>query len=111
MPSVAGAKTRAKNFSKGFTEFITHYNVLPLAIGVVIGTAANDLVGKVVNGLITPLISLLQPNSNLATWEVNVNGAIFKIGEVADATISFAIVALVVYIIAKLILRQDPPQK
>ena len=44
---------------KEFKEFIMRGSVLDLAVGVVIGSAFTAIVTQVVEGLITPLISLI----------------------------------------------------
>ena len=44
---------------KEFKEFIMRGSVLDLAVGVVIGSAFTAIVTQVVEGLITPLVSLI----------------------------------------------------
>ncbi len=95
----------------GFFEFVHHYGVFPLAIGVVVGTAVNDLVKFIVDGLVSPFIALVTPGATLATYQIEFNGSVFKIGAVVDAFLNFFFVALVVYLVVKLLLRQDIVKK
>lgn len=108
---VRPARPSFRGVISGFFEFVHHYGVFPLAIGVVIGTAVNDLVKVVVEGLISPFIALLTPGATLASYQVEFNGSIFKVGAVIDAFLNFLFVALIVYIVVKLLLRQDIVKK
>jgi large conductance mechanosensitive channel len=97
----------APRFITGFFDFITQYGVIPLAIGVVIGSAVNDLVKTIVDGITTPLISLLTPSKHLETWQVTFHGAVFKFGAVINSLISFFTIAIIVYLVVKVVIRKD----
>jgi len=101
--------TAAKKKSTGFTSFLHQYNVIPLAIGVVIGTAVNDLVKVLVGSLFTPLVSLLTPKGLLQDLELTVPGtdATFAIGAAVNGLIGFLIVFFLVYLFAKYVLRNE----
>lgn len=92
---------------RGFVHFISQYGILPLAIGVVVGNAVNDLVKSLVDGLITPFISLIAPEAKLQTIQFVFRGSTFKVGMVINAVLSFLVVALVVYFGVRVILRRD----
>ena len=100
-------KQKQENILKGFKHFIGQYGILPLAIGVVIGNAVNDLVKVLVDGLIGPFIGLLAPESAIQNLQFVVGGSTFKVGAVIYATITFLVVALVVYLVVRFILRRD----
>jgi large conductance mechanosensitive channel len=85
----------------GYRQFLADYGVLPLAIGVVVGSAVNDFVKSIVDGLLTPLIALVSPGSRLQNLQFEVHGAVFKIGMVINAALSFMSVFLVVYLVVK----------
>lgn len=91
----------------GFRRFISDYGILPLAIGVVIGNAVNDLVKTLVDGFITPLIGLISPQSTLQNLQFTVNHSVFKVGAIINATLSFIVIALVIYVFAKIILHNE----
>ena len=101
----------SKRVVSGFFEFIQQYGVLPLAIGVVIGGAVNDLVQRIVSGLISPLISLISPSTSLSAWQITVRSSVFKPGLVIDGLINFFSVALVIYVFVRVVLRQELPKK
>ena len=91
---------------KEFKEFIMRGSVLDLAVGVVIGSAFTAIVTQVVEGLITPLISLIFV---LTTGKKSADDALgalvykveFNIGSVISALITFLITAFVLFLIVK----------
>lgn len=99
--------SKSRDFVVGFRSFIRDYGVLPLAIGVVIGSAVNDLVKTLVDGLVSPFIGLIAPSAKLQSLQIIFHGSTFKIGAVVNALLTFITIALVVYISAKVILRKD----
>jgi large conductance mechanosensitive channel len=101
----------AKKMAGGFMEFVHQYNVLPLAVGVVIGVAVNDLVKVIVDGLVSPLVALVTPDGVLAELSFKIGESVFMYGAVIDAFIRFLSVALVVYVVVRLVLKQDPSKK
>lgn len=86
---------------KEFKDFAMKGNVIDLAIGVVIGAAFGKIVSSLVDDVITPLIlnpALKAANlSNIADLKI---GAV-KYGSFLSATISFIIVAFVLFLIVK----------
>lgn len=94
-------------FVRGFRDFFSQYGVLPLAVGVVIGSAVNDLVKSLVENLITPLIALVTPEGKLQNLQVTFHGSTFHIGLAINALLSFIVVAWVVYLAAKFVLRNE----
>ena len=82
---------------KEFKEFIMRGSVLDLAVGVVIGSAFTAIVTQVVEGLITPLISLIfvlttgkkSADDALGALVYKVEGVEFNIGSVISALIIF----------------------
>jgi large conductance mechanosensitive channel len=81
-----------------------------LAIGVVIGVAVNDLVKAIVDGLVSPFVALVTPDGVVADLSFTIGESEFMYGSVIDAVIRFLSVALVIYVVVKKVLRQEPPQ-
>lgn len=96
---------------KEFVSFLKQYGVVGLAIAVIIGGKLNELVTSFVNDLLMPL--LLQPALQAANVDdirkLSYNGILY--GKVAGAAIDFTIVALVVFLIAKFILKEETVTK
>lgn len=94
-------------FTRGFMDFIRQYNVIPLAIAVVLGNAINDVIKVLVEGIITPFISLFVPSTSLQEYQWTSHGSTFQVGAVINAVISFLVVAFVVYVFAKKVLHDE----
>jgi large conductance mechanosensitive channel len=90
-----------------FLQFLKQYSVIGLAIGVIIGSKAGELVKAVVDGLMMPLIGLVLPSGD---WQSLVVGP-FQIGIVLAALINFTIVAYLVFLFAKMVLREESVAK
>ncbi|MDL9981226.1 large conductance mechanosensitive channel protein MscL [Microbacterium sp. ASV49] len=89
---------------KGFKEFITRGNVIDLAVAVVIGAAFSAIIGKIVDGFITPLIGVLFQLGDLNKWvwvvpTLSGGKATFMLGAIIGAIINFLAVALIVYFV------------
>jgi len=82
---------------KGFRDFILRGNVVDLAVAVVMGTAFNAVVTQFVTSIITPLISATVGKPDFHNFIVHANGAVFTIGDLINAVISFLIIAFAVY--------------
>lgn len=100
---------------KGFIDFLKQTNALALAVGVIIGGAVGKIVDSVVSDLLMPLISLAMPNGDWRAAKIalttNPDGTIDKaigIGAFAGRTVDFVIIAAVVYMITKSLLKPAP---
>ncbi len=96
---------------KEFVDFLKNYGVIGLAIAVIIGGKLNDLVSSVVNDLLMPLV--FKPALDAAQVSdiksLSYNGILY--GKVLGSLLDFLIVAFVVFIIAKYVLREDKVAK
>lgn len=96
-----------KKFLKEFKEFAVRGNVIDLAVGVVIGGAFTAIITAIVEGLLTPIIGLLLPNTTFAEWAPGG----FGLGAVINAIIVFILTALVVFLIVKAINKASELKK
>jgi large conductance mechanosensitive channel len=92
---------------KEFLEFLRTYGIIGLAIGVIIGGKANDLVKAVVDGLLMPIVAMATGGKDLTS----LNTETFKFGDVLSALINFLIVAFLVFWFAKRVLRETTVAK
>jgi len=92
---------------KEFTNFLKEYGIVGLAIAVIIGGKLNEFISTLVNDLVMPLI--FQPALRAAQVEdirkLSYGGIFY--GKVIGAAIDFIAVALVVFLFAKLILKEE----
>jgi large conductance mechanosensitive channel len=91
---------------KEFIDFIKEYGIVGLAIAVIIGGKLNILVSSLVDGLLMPLVLFFIPGGSWRTATLDIGPFRFLPGPIIGATIDFFIVALVVFFIAKFILRE-----
>jgi large conductance mechanosensitive channel len=101
-----------------FKDFLGKYKVLGLAIAFIMGVYLGGLVQSLVKDLLLPVIGLALPGlGNLATWKIPVpgttldasgnppegyTGQLFGVGSFLVALITFAIVAIVIFLIVKI---------
>ncbi len=96
---------------KEFVGFLKHYGVIGLAIAVIIGGKANELVTSLVNDLLMPL--LFKPALTAANVDdirkLSYGGVLY--GKVIGSLIDFIIVAFVIFLFAKFILKEEAVTK
>jgi large conductance mechanosensitive channel len=90
-----------------FKTFLKEYGVIGLALGVIIGGKAGELVTAIVDGLLMPIVGMLMPGG---AWETMAVGP-FKIGIVIAALIKFIVVAYFVFFVSKKLLKEDTVSK
>lgn len=96
---------------KEFLEFLKKYQVIGLAMAVVIGGKASSVVSAVVDQIVMPLVGLITPQGDWRVWAVPVGASEMKLGLVLGALLDFAIVAVLVFAFAKLVLREAQVEK
>lgn len=99
------------NAYKEFIEFLKKYQVIGLAIAVIIGGKLNDFVGSLVNDLVIPLI--FQPALKAAHID-DINSLSWhsiKYGKVIGSFIGFLIVAVLVFVFVKFVLKEAVIEK
>ncbi len=96
-----------KQNRKDFFEFIKDYNVLQLAIGVVVGSAVKDLTNSLAENILMPLIGIFSPDGVYENLSFSIRGSEFMVGKLISSVIDFLIVALVVFVVIKKIFRID----
>jgi large conductance mechanosensitive channel len=100
-----------------FMDFISKYKVLGLAVGFIMGLYLGNLVQALVKDFLLPVIGLVLPVGNLATFKIPIpstaldangnaidtawKGQMFAPGDFLVALITFIIVAFVVFLIVK----------
>lgn len=96
---------------KEFIQFLKNYGVIGLAIAVIIGGKLNELVTSFVNDLMMPLV--FQPALKAANVDdirkLHFNGIYY--GKVVGSFIDFMVVAIIVFLFAKIILKEETVQK
>lgn len=100
-----------QGFIEEFTEFLKKYQVIGLAVAFIIGAAATKLVTATVNDIIMPFIAVIIPGGDWRAAVVSLGPVKLAIGDFVGNVIDFVIVALVIFLIVKFIMKGDTSKK
>lgn len=112
-----------KSLFKEFKNFAVKGNMIDMAIGIIIGTAFNNVVNALVKKIVMPPLSLLTDGVNLSNKKMVLRDASEGVEEVAigygeflEVMIDFAIVAFTIFVVLKFVNRfkdkaEDPSNK
>jgi large conductance mechanosensitive channel len=103
--------TTPKGFIDEFMEFLMKYQVIGLAVAFIIGAAATKMVTATVTDIIMPIIAVLIPGGDWRSTVVDAGPIKFLVGDFVGALIDFVIIALVVFLIVKFLMRGDVSKK
>ncbi|MCX6692420.1 MAG: MscL family protein [Methanoregula sp.] len=102
---------RVTGFNDEFMEFLKKYQVIGLAVAVVIGTAATKLVNSTVTDLVMPVVAIVTPSGNWQTAVLEIGPLKFLLGDYLSAIIDFGIIALVIFLAVKYLMKGDMGKK
>jgi large conductance mechanosensitive channel len=91
-----------------FKAFLQKYNVMALAIAFILGAAIGKVVSALVADLIMPIIGMAIPSGDWRQIAVQAGSAKFLVGDFAGAVLDFILIALVVFLIGKALLKPAP---
>lgn len=94
-----------------FREFLQEYKVVGLAVGFIMGIATTNLVQSLVSNIVMPIITPFVPNGAWDSATLVLGPVVLKWGSFLSALLNFLILALVVFAIAKVVLREDKVAK
>lgn len=112
-----------KNFIQEFKSFAIKGNMIDMAVGIIIGTAFNNVVNALVKKVVMPPLSLMTDGVNLAnqkyilrTGSEGIEEVAIGYGELIEVFIDFLIIALTIFMVIKGINRlkakaEDPQNK
>jgi large conductance mechanosensitive channel len=100
-----------KGFVDEFMAFLLKYQVIGLAVAFIIGAAATKLVTATVTDIIMPIVAILIPGGDWEATVVQVGPAKFLVGDFVGNVIDFIIIALVIFLIVKFMIKGDTSQK
>tara|TARA_R110000868_G_scaffold4211_13_gene26645 strand:- start:47285 stop:47716 length:432 start_codon:yes stop_codon:yes gene_type:complete len=112
-----------RKFFEEFKNFAIKGNLMDMAIGIIIGTAFNNVVSVLVKKIIMPPLSLLTDDVNLHAKKFVLRTAsdsreevAIGYGELIEVLIDFFIVALTIFVVIKFFNRfksksEDPKNK
>lgn len=112
-----------KKLIQEFKDFAVKGNMIDMAVGIIIGTAFNNVVNTLVSKVVLPPLSMITGNSNLIEKKIILKEAVEASEEIAigygqflEVLIDFVIIALTVFIVIKAMNKlrtkaEDPESK
>ena len=113
----------AKSFFQEFKNFAIKGNMIDMAIGIIIGTAFNNVVNTLVKRVVMPPLSLLTDGVELANKKYILRSASEGVdevsigyGEMSEVLIDFLVIALTIFVVVRFINQfknkaEDPKDK
>ena len=112
-----------KKFLNDFKEFAFKGNILDLAVGMMIGSAFTAIVTSLVNDIFMPIFGLLTGKVDFSKLFLSLDGkeyatladaeaagaAVLKYGGFISAFINFLLIAIVIFVFLKLVVRLKKP--
>jgi len=93
-----------------FRAFLTESNAFALAIGFIMGVAVAKLVSAVVDDVLMPIIGLAMPGGDWRNAKFVLSGqSAILYGHLLGSILDFIIIAFVLFLIVKWIVRPKPP--
>ncbi|MCX8179411.1 MAG: MscL family protein [Candidatus Aenigmarchaeota archaeon] len=99
------------SFVKEFIDFLKEYKVLALAIAFIIGSALTTLVQSLVNDILMPIITFFIPQGQWKEATFILGPIMIKYGSFLSAVLNFVIIALVVFLISKIVKEEKITKK
>lgn len=96
---------------KEFMEFLKEYKVIGVAVAFIMGFAATALIKSLVDNVIMPLITPFIPGGAWKDAAFSLGPIVIKWGAFLGELINFVIIAFVVFLIAKMILKEEKVAK
>jgi len=96
---------------KEFKEFLKEYKVMPLAIAFIMGVAITALIQSLVKDIVMPVVTPLIPGGEWETATFAIGPIVLKWGSFLSALINFVIIAFVIFMIAKIVLKEEKVKK
>jgi large conductance mechanosensitive channel len=100
-----------KGLVQEFMDFLMKYQVIGLAVAFIIGAAATKMVTACVADIIMPVIAVLIPGGDWRTSVLQLGPVKLLVGDFVGAIIDFVIIALVVFLIVKYMMKGDTSKK
>lgn len=96
---------------KDFFEFLKEYKIVNLAIAFVMGAASNTLVKSLVNDIFMPLIDPLLSGISWREAVLSLGPINLRWGSFLSELLNFLILAFIIFIIVKKIIKYDKSEK
>ena len=105
------AEEEKKGLVQEFMDFLMKYQVIGLAVAFIIGAAATKMVTATVADIIMPIIAVIIPGGDWRSSVVQLGPVKLLVGDFVGAIIDFIIIALVVFLVVKYMMKGDTSKK
>jgi len=105
------AEEEKKGLVQEFMDFLMKYQVIGLAVAFIIGAAATKMVTAIVADIIMPIIAVIIPGGDWRSSVVQLGPVKLLVGDFVGAIIDFIIIALVVFLVVKYMMKGDTSKK
>jgi len=86
---------------KEFRDFVMKGNLLEIAIGLILALAFKTVIDRLVDSILTPIISALGGQPNFSSLTIDLGEGQIRYGRFLDALLSFLIIGFVLFLIVK----------
>ena len=94
-----------------FKDFLNEYKVLGVAVAFIMAVATTDLVKSLVANIIMPIITPFIPGGAWQTATFAIGAIVIGWGAFLSVLINFIILAFVVFMIAKMVMKETAVSK
>jgi len=94
-----------------FKDFLNEYKVVGLAVAFIMGAAVTTLVKSLVDNLIMPVVGVFLPDGEWKAAIVEAGPVKLGAGAFLGEFLNFVIIAFVVFLIAKMIMKEEKVTK
>jgi large conductance mechanosensitive channel len=108
---ITGTEVPTMSLISEFKDFLYEYKVIGLAIAFIIGVAATQLIQSLVNNILMPIITFFIPGGDWQSATLTLGPIVISWGKFLADLIYFIIIALVVFIVAKKVLKEEKVTK
>ena len=90
-----------------FLDFLQEYDIVSLAIALVIGLAVKDLVSATVDDLIMPIVQVFLPGGNWEQTVTQIGPFTFRTGHFLSVALEFVIIAFLIFAFVKYVMNKE----
>jgi large conductance mechanosensitive channel len=94
-----------------FKEFLYEYKVIPLAIALIMGIASTAFVKSFVDNIVMPIVTPFIPGGAWRTATLEIGPMVLSWGAFLGELINFVIIAFVVFLVARMVLKEEKVAK
>lgn len=111
IPKARDRNDTVKFMLKEFVEFLKEFKVISLAVAFVLGGASTSLVNALVKDVFMPIVSPLLSHGTWQTATLNIGPIAIAYGAFLAELLNFIILAAVIFLVVKKLIKLDKEKK